>query len=53
MALKDWDDGLSGLWDEWSRSSSKYKPGECSYRWSTFNGSGITFRTIYYYVKFG
>ncbi|MEO1672996.1 MAG: PriCT-2 domain-containing protein, partial [Cyanobacteria bacterium J06631_2] len=46
MALKDWDEGLSGLWDEWSRSSGKYKPGECTYRWSTFNGSGITFRTL-------
>ena len=53
MALKDWDEGLSGLWDEWSRSSGKYKPGECSYRWSTFNGSGITFRTLYYYAKIG
>lgn len=51
MALKDWDEGLSGLWDEWSRSSGKYKPGECSYRWSTFNGSGITFRTLYYYAR--
>ena len=53
MALKDWDEGLSGLWNEWSRSSGKYKPGECSYRWSTFNGSGITFRTLYYYAKIG
>lgn len=53
MALKDWDDGLSGLWDEWSRRSSKYKPGECDYRWSTFNGSGITYRTVYYYAKIG
>ena len=51
MALKDWDEGLSGLWDEWSRSSGKYKSGECDYRWSTFNGFGITFRTIYYYEK--
>ena len=53
MALKDWDDGLSGLWNEWSRNSGKYKPGECDYRWSTFNGSGITFRTLYYYAKIG
>ena len=51
MALKDWDEGSSELWDEWSRSSGKYKPGECSYRWSTFNGSGITFRTLYYYAR--
>ncbi|MEN9520715.1 MAG: hypothetical protein RLZZ381_3303 [Cyanobacteriota bacterium] len=51
MALKDWDEGLLGVWDEWSRNSSKYKPGECAYRWSSFNGTGITFRTIYYYAK--
>jgi Primase C terminal 2 (PriCT-2)/Bifunctional DNA primase/polymerase, N-terminal len=51
MALKDWDEGLLGVWDEWSRNSSKYKPGECAYRWSSFNGTGVTFRTIYYYAK--
>lgn len=51
MALKDWNTNLLGLWDDWSRSSDKYKSGECAYRWSTFNGFGITFRTIYYYAK--
>ena len=51
MALKDWDEGLLGVWDEWSRNSSKYKPGECAYRWSSFNGTGVTFRTIYYYAR--
>jgi hypothetical protein len=51
MALKDWDEGLLGVWEEWSRNSSKYKPGECAYRWSSFNGTGVTFRTIYYYAK--
>ena len=51
MALKDWDEGLLGVWDEWSRNSSKYKPGECAYRWSSFNGTGVTFRTVYYYAK--
>jgi Primase C terminal 2 (PriCT-2)/Bifunctional DNA primase/polymerase, N-terminal len=51
MALKDWNEGLLGVWDEWSRNSSKYKPGECAYRWSSFNGTGVTFRTIYYYAK--
>lgn len=51
MALKDWDAGLLWLWKRWSQSSSKYKTGECSYRWSSFNSSGITYRTIYYYVK--
>ena len=51
MALKDWNEGLLGVWDEWSRNSSKYKSGECAYRWSSFNGTGVTFRTIYYYAK--
>lgn len=51
MALKDWDEGLLGVWDEWSRNSSKYKPGECAYRWSSFNGTGVTFKTVYYYAK--
>lgn len=51
MALKDWDEGLLGVWEEWSSNSSKYKPGECAYRWSSFNGTGVTFRTIYYYAK--
>ena len=53
MALKDWDEGLLWLWDDWSRNSSKHKPGECQYRWNTFNGFGITFRTLYYYAKIG
>lgn len=51
MALKDWDEGLLWLWDEWSRNSCKYKPGECNYRWSSFGGTGVTFRTVYYYAK--
>ena len=51
MALKDWDEGLLGVWNEWSRNSSKYKSGECAYRWSSFNGTGVTFRTIYYYAR--
>lgn len=51
MALQDWDEGLLGVWDEWSRNSSKYKSGECAYRWSSFNGTGVTFRTIYYYAR--
>lgn len=51
MALKDWNYNLLWLWDRWSQSSSKYKPGECAYKWASFNGTGITYRTIYYYAK--
>ena len=53
MALKDWDAGLLWLWDSWSQGSPKYKSGECSYKWSSFNGFGITYRTVYYYARIG
>ena len=51
MALKDWDASLLWLWDDWSRRSAKYKPGEPEIKWHSFNGSGITFRTLYHYAK--
>ncbi|MEL6439117.1 MAG: PriCT-2 domain-containing protein [Cyanobacteria bacterium J06621_8] len=50
MALKDWDEGLLWLWDDWSRSSAKYRQGQCEYKWKSFNGSGITYKTVYYYA---
>ncbi|HFK2719074.1 TPA: AAA family ATPase, partial [Escherichia coli] len=34
-------------WEEWSRRDiSRYKPGECFKKWTTFEGSGITGATI-------
>ena len=40
-------------WDEWSRSSSKYHPGECERKWDSFNGSGVTGATITMWAKEG
>jgi hypothetical protein len=28
-------------WDSWSRSSQKYKPGDCENKWQSFNGSSL------------
>ena len=33
------DAGLS-LWDDWSRQSEKYRPGECLRQWRSFKGEG-------------
>jgi hypothetical protein len=35
-------------WDSWSKSDSRYKPGECFQKWNTFQGAGkeITGATI-------
>lgn len=30
-----------GVWDDWSRSDSRYKPGECERKWSTFRGASF------------
>lgn len=43
--------GLS-VWDEWSASSSKYRPGECARRWKSFGKrSGITGATIIHLAR--
>ncbi|WP_013325694.1 bifunctional DNA primase/polymerase [Gloeothece verrucosa] len=38
-------------WDRWSQLSAKYQPGECYYKWASFKGSGVSDRTLWYYVK--
>ncbi|MCU0546864.1 MAG: bifunctional DNA primase/polymerase [Oscillatoriaceae cyanobacterium Prado104] len=48
MALKYTSPLLLPDWDEWSRQSSKYKPGECQAKWASFKGCGITFRYLYW-----
>jgi P4 family phage/plasmid primase-like protien len=52
MALKN--SGYScELWDEWSRSSCKYKPGECYKKWNTFKEkeNGISKGSLYHWLK--
>ena len=47
MALKH--EGYTAAdWDSWSRSDSRYQPGECECKWEGFNGSGtpVTAGTI-------
>lgn len=38
MALKEAGYSASD-WDDWSRSDSRYRRGECERKWNTFNGS--------------
>ena len=48
MALK-YEGFNVDIWDSWSRSSSKYKPGECERKWNSFhndNGELVTGATI-------
>lgn len=51
MSLKYISPELLPAWDKWSQLSSKYKPGECAYKWETFNGNGITDRTLHFYAR--
>lgn len=46
MALK-YEGYTASDWDEWSkRDGSRYHPGECFKKWSSFEGSGVTGATI-------
>ncbi len=51
MVLHSVDDSLLTEWDNWSRQSSKYKPGGCDKKWRSFNSVGskkgkISFGTL-------
>ena len=52
MALKDAGYNASD-WDNWSKSDSRYHPGECFKKWGTFNGSSnpVTVGTIVQLAK--
>ncbi|MCM3413543.1 AAA family ATPase [Metabacillus litoralis] len=46
MALKS-EGYTASDWEDWSRrDSTRYNPGECFKKWTTFEGSGITGATI-------
>jgi hypothetical protein len=46
------DIGLD-LWDDWSKKSDKYRPGECSQKWETFReiNGGLTLASLGYWAK--
>lgn len=46
MALKAEGQSCS-VWDDWSRNDVRYHPGECEKRWSSFQSSGVTGKTIF------
>lgn len=46
------DDSLLDEWDEWSKQSSKYVPGECFSKWQSFSkGGGRTIGTLVHIAK--
>ncbi len=40
QALHSLDESLLDVWDDWSKQSDKYKPGECQRRWKSFSKGG-------------
>lgn len=52
MALKSRGDGSFALWDEWSKRSAKYKPGETARKWAGFKADGgLTVATVVHLAK--
>ncbi|MGI2906798.1 DUF3987 domain-containing protein [Tolypothrix sp. VBCCA 56010] len=51
MALKSVDEFLLSEWDNWSKQSSKYKPGSCQQKWDSFKSSGINIGSIAHWAK--
>ena len=40
------------IWDDWSRKGTKYKAGDCDYRWRGFkHNGGVSFGTVVYTAK--
>lgn len=51
MALSQLGPAGLGLWDEWSRRSAKYTPGECERKWQTFTpGAGRRLGSLKYWA---
>ncbi len=51
MALHSVHDSLLTEWDNWSRQSPKYKPGDCEKKWKSFKASGIAIGTLGHMAK--
>jgi primase-polymerase (primpol)-like protein len=46
MALSELGAIGLGLWDNWSKSSAKYEPDACEEKWRSFNGHGMTLKSL-------
>jgi hypothetical protein len=51
MALHSISDSLLTEWDNWSRQSQKYKPGDCEKKWKSFKSSGVAIGTLAHMAK--
>lgn len=52
IALKSVSPDLLHFWDSWSQQSSKWKPGECAYKWDSFGEiHSISIGTLYWLAK--
>jgi P4 family phage/plasmid primase-like protien len=50
MACKSASEDSLDLWDEWSAKDSRYIPGECSRKWESFKGEGVSVGTLYHFA---
>jgi hypothetical protein len=46
MALHSVSDSLLTKWDNWSRQSSKYNPGDCEKKWKSFKRQGVAIGSL-------
>ncbi|MBW4549368.1 MAG: DUF3987 domain-containing protein, partial [Symplocastrum torsivum CPER-KK1] len=51
MACHYLGDPFLSKWENWSRQSSKYKPGECQKKWKSFKRSGVSIGTLGHMAK--
>ncbi len=51
MALHSVSDLLLSEWDNWSRQSAKYKPGDCDKKWKSFNRKGVAIGSLAHMAK--
>ncbi len=48
MALTDLGQTGLVLWERWSATSDKYKPGDCAKKWKSFKRQGMTLASLFY-----
>jgi hypothetical protein len=51
MSLTSLGEAGLRLWDEWSRLSPKYHPGECAQKWGTFQPTRLSLGSLAYWAR--